>query len=126
MAGIDSEHSLGRLMHISEQADYACYEKQRNQANFLSTLNIDDLISWHLCQNRKHELFMLQEQTMCDMDVEAFILKSKKIGSKRLKFKERAMLKDKLRLNAKMRRKNAVKSENQMIGKHRNGTKPDC
>jgi len=87
--------------------------------------SIDDLLSWKISQDRKHELFMLQEQVMCDMDKEAFDW-SMKNGAECLKSKNR-MLKKKLRPNPKIPWKNSVvRSQKQVMEKHEYEKKPDC
>jgi len=130
---IESEHFLENLIDLSELADMALYRNHGNDEENFGCLrkkdfpmpSIDDLLSWKVCQDRKHELFMLQEQVMCDMDKEAFD-KSMKTGAECLKPKGR-LRKKKPRPNPKMRWKKAVvKSENQVSEKHQYEKKPDC
>jgi len=130
---IESEHFLEKLIDLSELSDMALYKNHRNdEENFgwlsskdFSMPHIDDLLSWKICQDRKHELFMLKEQVMCDMDKEAFD-KSMKIGTECLKSKS-CLRQKKPRPNPNIRWKKAVvNSENQVSEKHQYEKKPDC
>jgi len=76
-----TEDGLEKLLHISDLADESFSDRGQDheiamsfsQNEKPSMFDIDDLLQWKRCQDRKHELFMLEQQMMLVKEQEMHI-----------------------------------------------------
>jgi len=121
-----NEKVLQQLFHVSELADEALNEQDQDTTRD-PTVNIpnsiEDLLLWKRCQDRKHEMFMLQQKVMQVKDAEMFIknrLKKKPIK----KFCDSWKSPEKKANDIKI--KDSGKNREKRDTKQREGRKPDC
>jgi hypothetical protein len=130
--GIRTKHALEKLHNVSELMDEALYDQQQTSEMALDSVlrktpylfNIDDMLSWKQTQDRKHALFMMHEQSMCDIEDEEFILKSMTNIPKRFKYTEPMK---RLKRNATLTgSKTSAKAKPQPAENNQKERKPDC
>lgn len=132
ISGIRTKHAWEELHNVSELVDETLYEEQRKREMTLGSslrktpdvFNIDDMLSWKQSQDRKHALFMMHEQAMCDMEDEEFIFKSITNNPKR--FDDTVRMKRPIQNATRRGFKTSPKPETQLAENNQKQKKPNC
>jgi len=133
MLGTEKENVFENLCHVSALAEEALIECAHNDLDTGTNssdsekhpnLSMEDLLAWKRCEDRKHELFMLQESVMQVKDTEIFIKKRVQQNPME-KFCDGWNYRGKSKVK-EIKNRNQKKNRDKRFTKPRDGKKPNC